>query len=233
MCGRFNITSDPLTQLLMEVFGIAHQGPDNPNTAPTETVGVVRAAPAGFACEPLRWWLTPRWAKERSSRYAMFNARSETLRESRAFARPFAERRCVVPISGFYEWSKDGGRKLPYYIRARDRAGLLLAGLWDRWTDRESGEVHDSFTIVTTAASPGLAFVHHRQPVMLSSERARGWLDTDASVDELAAWFEPALPHTLVAEPVSTEVNNARNKDARCAQPIAPGREIRGEDAAD
>lgn len=236
MCGRFNVDSDPLSRLLLELVRLRHPGPDNHNAAPTETIVVLRLDEQGAPeLVPMRWWLTPYWSKEQSTRYAMFNARSENVRSSRAFREPFQRRRCVVPVSGFYEWARTGtaaaepatsaarGRsaKVPYYITPQQSAGLLLAGIWDRWRDRDDGELLESFAILTTDASPGLAFVHNRQPVMLSMAGARRWLDPDTPADELLDMTRPALPDALQAVPVSTFVNNARNKDARCMQAIA------------
>lgn len=227
MCGRFNVESDPLSRLLLDLVRLRHPGPDNHNAAPTESIVVLRLGQGGAPeLVPMRWWLTPYWAKEVGTRYAMFNARSETLASSRAFREPFRRRRCVVPVSGFYEWCRrtEGGAaggKIPYYIRPQAADGLLLAGIWDRWRDAASDTVLESFAIVTTAAADAMAFVHNRQPVMLSLEDARGWLDGGTSVEALVALFAPALPMRLDAVPVSTHVNNSRNKDPRCTQAIA------------
>ncbi|MEQ8859406.1 MAG: SOS response-associated peptidase [Pseudomonadales bacterium] len=228
MCGRFNVEADPLSRLLLELVRLPHPGPDNHNAAPTETIVVLRRDADGEPeLVPMRWWLTPYWAKEPGTRYAMFNARSESVDRSRAFREPFLRRRCVVPVSGFYEWAKiqqptsDGKRKLPYYIHPRALPGMLLAGIWDRWRDREDGAGLESFAILTTDASVGLEFVHDRQPVMLSFDGARRWLDPDADPESLKALLKSAIPVDLEAVPVSTYVNNARNKDARCVEPLS------------
>jgi putative SOS response-associated peptidase YedK len=228
MCGRFNVESDPLSKLLLELVQLRHPGPDNYNAAPTETIVVLRCDGNGEAgLVPMRWWLTPYWAKEPGTRYAMFNAKVETVDKAPAFREPFKKRRCVVPVSGFYEWTRsaaptsDGKSKLPYYIRPHDAPGLLLAGVWDRWRNRGNGEVLESFAILTTDASSGLGFVHHRQPVMLSLTDARCWLDPHASRDQLMTLLGPGIPVALDAVPVSSYVNDARNKEARCIEPVA------------
>ncbi|MCZ6641461.1 MAG: SOS response-associated peptidase [Gammaproteobacteria bacterium] len=221
MCGRFNVTADPLTVLLMELVGMTHPGPDNFNTAPTETVTVLRLDAGGEPeLVPMRWWLTPYWAKEMSSKYSMFNAKSETAHKSPAFREPFQKRHCVVPVCGFYEWTRLNNQKLPYFITPTEFPGMLLAGLWDRWHNKETGEVVESFTILTTDAHDELQFVHKRQPAMLSLGDAHRWLDTGVAGEDLMTLFESAIPMTLEAIPVSTYVNNARNKDARCIDPI-------------
>ncbi len=212
----------------MALVGIDYPGPDRFNIAPTETVPVLRQSSAGEPeLVPMRWWLTPFWAKEKSSKYSMFNAKSETAAKSPAFREPYRQRRCVVPISGFYEWAKgklEGQPvKLPYFIHPEDGSGLLLAGLWDRWRDPNADKDAaplESFTILTTAANAALEFVHTRQPVMLSTEDARRWLDVSIPTEALEDLYDSLIPMALEAVPVSTFVNNARNAGERCVTPI-------------
>jgi putative SOS response-associated peptidase YedK len=240
MCGRFNVETSPLSVWLLEILGVGHPGPDNHNAAPTEQIAVVRESAAGEReTVRMRWWLTPYWSREAGTRYSMFNARCETILTSAAFREPFRRRRCLVPISGFYEWSaapaaaarddsvpaaprsRGAAGKLAWYIRPRNEAGLLLAGIWDRWIDRATGESLESFAIVTTPAHPALRFVHTRQPLMLDLPNARRWLDPAAPADDLTPLLTPMLAVEIDAVPVSSHVNNARNKDARCVEPIA------------
>lgn len=219
MCGRFNVTSDPLTVLLMELVGLSHPGPDNYNAAPTETIVVLRLDEAGEPeLVPMRWWLTPHWSKGPTTKYAMFNAKSETAGKSPAFREPFRKRRCVVPVSGFYEWTRMNNRKVPYLLKPHEDPGLLLAGLWDRWKNPETDELLESFTVLTVPASPAMEQIHKRQPLMLSVEDARSWMDPENG--EFENLISSELPVEMDAVPVSTYVNNARNKDDRCMDPI-------------
>lgn len=226
MCGRFNITSDPLARLLMELVNMPYEGRDNFNAAPTEKIPVVRIAPPGHEragepeLVPMRWWLTPYWAKEVSTKYSMFNAKSETAATSPAFREPFRKRRCVVPVTGFYEWSRAQAEKVPYLIRPTRHGGLLLAGLWDHWRNAESGEELLSFTILTAPAHPDFEFLHTRQPVMLSIQEARRWLEPEIPTVEMTDLFGSRLPMALDLVPVSAYVNNARNKGAQAAAAI-------------
>lgn len=198
---------------------MAHPGPDNYNAAPTETIVVLRLDDAGVPeLVPMRWWLTPFWSKEPSTKYSMFNAKSETAHKSPAFREPFRKRHCVVPVSGFYEWVRQNNQKLPYYITSHEHSGLLLAGLWDRWRNPQTEEVVESFTVLTAAASPGMKFIHNRQPVMLSMEEAGFWMDSENAANQ--ALLSSRIPEALDALPVSTHVNNARHKDARCIEPL-------------
>ncbi len=225
MCGRFNVESDPLSRLLLELVQLPHPGPDNPNAAPTETIVVLRLDREGRPeLVPMRWWLTPYWAPEAGTRYSMFNAKSETVTTSRAFREPFQRRRCLVPVSGFYEWARQRPpqRKLPYYIHPQEAPGMLLAGIWDRWRNPDVDAVLESFAILTTDAHPGLEFVHTRQPVMIAQADAPRWLDRQAGGDEVIALLGPRVPVDLDVVPVSSYVNDARHKDPRCTEPVGP-----------
>ncbi|TDJ26194.1 MAG: SOS response-associated peptidase [Gammaproteobacteria bacterium] len=225
MCGRINVSADPLAELYLELLDQKFSGEDRYNVAPTEQVSVIRRSrEGGLVARDKRWWLTPYWSKELSTRYSMFNAKSETLESSRAYREPFLRRRCVVPISGFYEWLKDGERRLPYYIRPAGNEGLLLAGLWDRW--RGADEVVESFTIITTAVHDRLAFIHNRQPVILRRADLECWLDEASEPEQLRELLTTTLPTALLAIPVSTYVSNSRNEGPRCIEPIAAAVEV-------
>src|SRR5690606_1994253 len=133
------------------------------NIAPTQLVPVIRSDSSGQReLVDLHWGLIPSWAKDRSIASRMINARSETVDEKPAFRRAFKRRRCVVPADGFYEWKKLSKRKQPYFVHRVDGAPMLLAGLWEKWTDGETGEHVESCTILTTEPNEMLAELHNR-----------------------------------------------------------------------
>ena len=225
MCGRFATDQDRLEKLYLALIGKPCPGEGSYNVAPTESAWIVRHdGPDSDELEAAEadWWLTPYWSKTRARKnYATFNAKSETLHKSSTFREPFRRRRCVLPISGFFEWQKVAGIRRPYYIQAATD-GLLLAGVWDRWRSADRTEKVDSFAVVTTAAHPGFEAIHNRQPVMLSLDEGREWMDRGTSQEGLHALFEPRLADDLLAIPVSSYVGNPRNKASRCIDPIAP-----------
>jgi putative SOS response-associated peptidase YedK len=221
MCGRLNIHAKELAQTLLVYFDQTYPGSDNFNVAPTETVPVMRAnAHGAIEFAHMRWWLTPSWAKAPSTQYSMFNAKSETAGRSPAFREPYLKKRCVVPVSGFYEWYRGRKRKMPYLIRGASTKTLLLAGLWDSWSTRGSSEVAAmlSFTLLTTAAHEQMRQIHDRQPIFLTPDHAKAWLDTAIPTQQLEFLFASKLPVALEGQPVSTWVNTARHKDERCHQ---------------
>ena len=219
MCGRFNIIDDPLTQLLIEITGQNFSIETRFNIAPTEQVPVLlKTEEEDWALRDMRWWLVPYWAKEPTTKYSMFNAKSETLAKSSAFREPFKKRRCIIPASGYYEWKKEGGVKIPYYIVPKGEAGFAFAGLWDRW--RRDDQVIESCTIVTAAAPDSMKGIHHRIPVHLTNHQAKQWVDTDTGAEQLKELLAPSIRFPLSITAMSTYVNNARNKDERCIEPL-------------
>jgi len=190
------------------------------NIAPTEQIPViVQETQAIRDIRDMRWWLLPNWVDQPSTKYSMFNARSENLLTSKAFSKPFKSNRCVIPVSGYYEWQKSASGKLPFYIRPEIGNGFAFAGICDRW--QRGDQVIESCAIVTTEAHGAIRHVHHRMPVQLSSSQIDEWLDKDTPANSLQRMFVPRLAESLEIIPVSTHVNNARNKDEQCVQPIA------------
>lgn len=225
MCGRFNVVSDPLNRFLEELTGQTFEVRDQYNIAPTEQVPVlIFSVDDGWDLRDMRWWLVPHWADEPSQKYSMFNARAENLNRSRAFREPFQRRRCIVPASGYFEWHTESGKKIPYYITPRDDDGFAFAGLWDRWEGDQ--QVIDSCAIVTTGAPEEMQSIYHRIPVHLTHEQVQCWMSPDVDEEELTKLLAPERRIPLAVTPVSTMVNNARNKDAQCLEAVGETRVI-------
>ncbi len=150
MCGRFNVIDSPGLQQLLQDLGIdlrlsTHSFGNRANIAPTDTVPLIRQhVPDSQARDvaDARWWLTPSWSKGVDQKYAMFNARSETLSASRAYRHPFKCQRGLVPMSSFIEWRNEAGSggvtKQPWRISNAQRA-LAVAALWDVRVGPEEG----------------------------------------------------------------------------------------------
>lgn len=101
--------------------------------------------------EMMRWGLVPFWVKDTKIGYSLINAKAETVAEKPAFREAFKKRRCIIVADGFYEWQKiNSRRKQPYLITMKDDHQFGFAGLWEKWTDKTSGEVIRSCTIITT-----------------------------------------------------------------------------------
>ncbi|GAB5450701.1 MAG: SOS response-associated peptidase [Halioglobus sp.] len=211
MCGRFNVIDNPGLQELLRDLGIDLSLPSRVNVAPTETVNLIRQAEGARAVHPARWWLTPPWAPAVDQKYAMFNARSEGLARSRAFAQPFKRQRGIVPVSDFIEWRQEEGGKQPWLISNAQRA-LAIAALWDVW--EKGAEPLLSCTLVTTAAAPSFEPWHKRMPVLLAADEWERWLDNEHEIEADDALFSNVLKYPLRLARLPRAVSNARNKNS-------------------
>jgi putative SOS response-associated peptidase YedK len=236
MCGRF--TSTAQLSLLAERFRAQPEGVEGHqpswNVAPASDILVVVAGSKGARqLRELRWGLVPRWAKDPQRKNQIINLRAETVREKPTWQRNLAQRRCIIPIDGFYEWQAQGKgqRKQPFYITARDGKPLALAGLWGTWRDPDAdkGKQGDgggdgelwTCTILTTTANRLMGSVHHRMPVILPPEAWDEWLDPDNhDVERLTALLEPAPEELLALWPVDPAVSNPRNNRPELVEPM-------------
>ncbi len=206
MCGRFTQhLSWAEIRRLADLVGQARNVAPRYNIAPTDMIEVIRAAPAGLEMTPMRWGLVPSWWKKPLEELpSTFNARAETLGEKPMFRAAFKSRRCIVPASGFYEWTGEKGRKIPHYFSSGDGLPLALAGLWEQWRD-PSGQELLSATIVVGAANGWMSRFHDRMPIFLSWSDAKKWI-AGANV---ATLLGPAPEDALQEWTVSTRVNRA------------------------
>lgn len=221
MCGRMVLTRS--ASEIAEAFELETVLELQPryNVAPSQLVPAVRALEGGArSLAMLRWGLIPSWAKDRSIGNRLINARSETAAEKPSFRVALRRRRCIVPADGFYEW-KGKAPAIPHLFRAADGGLLAIAGLYEEWTDRESGEVIESCTLLTTESNLTVRAVHDRMPVLLEPRDHSLWLDPDETrAEAVLGLLVPSPPDRLVGTEVSTFVNDPRNEDARCIEPV-------------
>lgn len=178
MCGRYDLSDNPAA--IRAVFSVPQVPEFDPNAdlRPTQTAPVVRLARSGEReCALLRWGLVPSWAKELKFGNRCINARAETVASQPAFRGAFRQRRCLVPVNAFYEWSGPAGHKTRWRIALDAEPLFALAGLWEWWKDPASGLATETFTIVTTAANADLAPIHDRMPVVVPAGAHAQWLD--------------------------------------------------------
>ena len=198
MCGRYASGITP-TEFMLLVDAICGGGEvpggyrPSWNIAPTQMAPVLRRSGAAM----LRWGLVPKWWGKDSG---PINARAETAASKPMFRSAYKSRRCVVALSGFYEWRPQD--KQPFYIQPAEPRPLLFAGLWEQRDELET------FAILTCDANDFMQPIHHRMPVVLSDEGASHWLDhPDPSL------LVPCGNAALRAHQVSKRVGNARNND--------------------
>lgn len=222
MCGRFFL--DRIADELVETYGLDAASPIEPryNIAPSQPIAVVRAGEGKRELAMLRWGLIPSWADDPKIGSRLVNARSETAADKPAFRSAYRHRRCLVPASGYYEWTRiDAKTKRPACIRMRDDALFAMAGLWERWEG--AGETIESVTILTTAPNELVGQVHDRMPVILPLAAQERWLDRLAEPGELVELCRPYPAGLMRWHEVSRWVNNVTNDGPRCCEPSREG----------
>jgi putative SOS response-associated peptidase YedK len=235
MCGRTALVASP--DDLREFFGLGEQGADGSQTAPLAHYNIPPSRPLAIVrvedtplgrrrrLDSLAWGFVPSWANTSTLPRRLLPlplARSESAATSSAFRDAVRRRRCLVAVTGFFEWKKHAaGASEPYYVKRTDGALFALGGIWDRRVTRE-GEVLESCAILTQPARAPVDAIHDRMPLVLPPDAWDAWLDPDitdaAAVAELLA---PRSPE-LAAHPVGPRVNDPRNDDPGCLAPAAP-----------
>ncbi len=214
MCGRIVLNTD--TPKLLKQFKAALVEPmewhPRFNIAPTQLLPIVVSSEReGRVLRMMRWGLVPAWAKDDAMASKLINCRAETAHEKPSFRSGFAERRCIVPITGFYEWKKEGKNKIPHLIAPADGGILGLAGLWETWKGPES-TLH-TFTILTTEANSFMQPLHDRMPRILDRREQDLWLDPFAPLSEIRKLAtRPESEPVLYSHPVSRKVNSPANE---------------------
>ena len=204
MCGRFTIThpNEALAALFAAVLG--NDLPDSPrfNICPTNSVAVVTSSD-GRRLRSMRWGLIPAWYKAANDGPLIINARSDTVAVKPAFRDAIRTRRCILPASGFYEWSAGPDKaRLPWYITRSDGAPMAFGALWSPWGDG------DTCAMVTVEGGPNMAGIHDREPVVLEPADWPLWLGEAGH--GAAALMKPTAAGVLQAQRVGVAVNSNR-----------------------
>ncbi len=225
MCGRYDNLIP--REAYVNLFG-AKRLPDSNwppryNVAPTDPVPIVRVDPRDDVREVTmaRWGLVPPWSKA-IPKVPHINARSETVGEKPLFRKAFAQRRCLAPATGFFEWQQRDDGKQPFRFTTRDDEPMAFAGLWDY--AKIDGADLLSTTIIVTSTNPLVHPVHDRMPVILPASGYDAWLDKETPEDEVRTLLAPYNPNLMQSYEVSRVVNSVKNDVPECVEPFfAPG----------
>lgn len=212
MCGRFtqHLSWEELHRLA-DLIGQPRNLQPRYNIAPTTQIEVIRPGPDGRELTLMRWGLVPLWWKKPLNELpATFNARAETVAEKPMFRSAFKTRRCVIPASGFYEWTGAKGAKTPHYFSAPDGRPLAFAGLWESAPNPEMKEMMDSATIIVGPANEWMSRFHDRMPVILDWRDVGAWM----TGDDPGALLHPPPEEALQEWIVSPLINRSGVGDA-------------------
>ena len=216
MCGRASLTGSG--EELAEEFGLTSLAPLAPryNIAPSEPILAVRATASGDrAAAFLRWGLVRPGSEDPR---APINLRLESVVRG-AMRASVRERRCIVPLTGFYEWKRTGKARQPFNVRRKDGRVFGVAGLWERL---ESGgqEPLESCLVLTTTPNGVVAPIHDRMPVILDPASYATWLDpAPREGRDLVSRLRLLPEDALECYTVSCLVNRAGVEDPRCLEP--------------
>lgn len=170
MCGRYSLFTDEENQEIMRIVRtLDTRYPGNTmkhgEVYPTNTAPILCLEHEELKPE-LSTWGFPRFG---ASKGVIINARSESADDRPMFKKSLHTRRCVVPTTGFYEWTQNG-TKIKYQFNLPNLRTLYLAGLYNTFKDE------NRFVILTTAANNSVADVHNRMPVILPKPLMEEWL---------------------------------------------------------
>ena len=205
MCGRFAFQGNQWPELVSEI--------DKPifepsyNICPKDKSPVIHLNSGQPTITMMRWGLRPSWSKK--STMEPINARIESVESKPMFRDAYAQRRCLIPAQGWYEWKTTPRGKVPFFHRHSGESLLLMAGIHEQWVD--GGEQHDSFCLLTKESTNDVSYVHHRMPVLIDANASSLWLEQQI--------IEP-IDFSIEVYPVGREVNKTSAEGVQLTRPL-------------
>lgn len=215
MCGRYAFIPPADFFKKLQVVNRDFQLSPRYNATPGQFMPVVYSQ-SPKAVTAMRWGLIPSWAKDPRISFSTFNARSENLSDRPVFRSCLKSRRCLIPTSGFFEWSP---QKVPYFIKLKTKDWFVFAGLYDVWRDVEGRDLY-TFTIITTPANSLIGKIHTRMPVILTDKSVDLWADNHSYSPDLLKILSPYPAGDMKMYPVSALVNHPENDFPDVLDPI-------------
>jgi putative SOS response-associated peptidase YedK len=214
MCGRFTLDTTAFDLAQQFKVEVNESISSRYNIAPSQSILTIKQDEANRrSLAKMKWGLVPSWVKDLDSwKSNLINARAETVMEKPSFRGAFKHHPCLIPVSGFYEWTED---KQPYYFQVKERQLFALAGLWSLWSHGEDELI--TCTIITTKANTEAAKVHHRMPVIIQPQNYDSWL---GELDDRKQLLDTLPEVNLELYPISKRVNSPKNDTPECIKSI-------------
>jgi putative SOS response-associated peptidase YedK len=171
------------------------------------------------------WGLIPSWVKDMAQakdiRKITLNATCEGVFEKPSFRGSIRTKRCLVPATGFFEWHHEGKDKYPYHVTVRNYDSdtarpFYFGGLYNTWTDKQTGEVLNTFTIITTPANEKMEFIHNnkkRMPLIMHSDLEEMWLNPNVTDNELKELMVPFPTEHIKGVSISKLITGKSNRN--------------------
>ena len=217
MCGRYALSLPHDATAALFAARPSNDLPEGPrwNVCPTTQVVAVTADGEGRRLAAMRWGFLPAWYDAPDGGPLLINARAETVASKPAFRDAVRTRRCLIPASGFYEWTKGAdGSRLPWYVHAAEGDPIAFAGIWQTW----GPDGLATCAIVTCAAGPAMRAIHHREPVTVPLDDWPLWLGEAGH--GAAALMRAAPAGRLIARRVAPKVNSNRVEGQDLIDPL-------------
>ncbi|MCS6905426.1 MAG: SOS response-associated peptidase [Bacteroidia bacterium] len=220
MCGRYALAIQG--EILQKRYHLKEVKNFLPryNIAPTQQVPVIiKQVDEYNTMLMMRWGLIPSWSKGIDNKKVMINIRLESCLEKPGFKGLWQKHRCIVPISGFFEWKE----QVPYYIFSAKYPLLSLAAIWDTWHSLE-GEVIHSVSTITTQAIPPIEQLHNRMPLIIPVDKEQEWLSNERTLQSTQISFLLEQMHSYDWQyyPVNPKVNYPKNDTPDVLEPFSP-----------
>ena len=215
MCGRVTISAprEEISKYLYDYFSIndfeINSYKPSYNISPSQNVLSIINDGTNFRAGYIKWGFIPEFSKDEKT--YMINTRSETIDLKPSFKKSFINKRCIIPVDGFYEWKKDQNNKTPMRIQMKDNSIFAIAGIWSMFTRDDDSKLF-TFSIITTTANELMQDIHERMPVILNKDFQKIWLNPkNKDPKHLKSLLLPFDSNLMKAYAVSNEVNNPKN----------------------
>ncbi len=213
MCGRMNISDHEGIQWLLNQLGLSlpeEKFTPKYNVSPTSAIWGLAITRGALTPEPMQWGFIPPWAKEGVFKRPLINARCETIWEKPSFKNLIRRYRAIVPINGFYEWTRKGKEKTANHISLKNTPAMALGAIVQMHSDG-----YLQCCLITTEANGDMGSVHNRQPVIIQADKIESWLTND-NPDQINSMMQPIENGIFDIQQVSGYVNNARHEGPDC-----------------
>jgi putative SOS response-associated peptidase YedK len=214
MCNRFTLHFSP--EVFAKIFDLQELPEIEPryNIAPSQNIATIRHIGDINRLDYLRWGLLPSW--ETDSSHTSVNARCETVQDKATFRHSLKYNRCIIPVSGFYEFVPSNNHKQPYYVRLTNSGLMGFAGLWEQG-EAKDGSMVETCCFLTTPANELVRPLNTRMPLILQPEDYALWLNRNMhDPQELQRLYQPYPAEVMFAHPVPDLVHNLRFDSPAC-----------------
>ena len=221
MCGRFTIkfTIEEANKEF-EVKKIIEKFASSYNVVPSQKIPVIYNENGIVTLDAYKWGLIPHWAKDPNTGYKMINARIETIAEKHTYNKELIEGRCLIPASGFFEWKKANGSKVPMYIHLNNREMFAFAGISSNWKAPDK-TILKTCSIVTTTPNTFMEKIHDRMPAILPKEVESEWINPKIQdKKEILAMIKTYPAKEMAAYAVSSLVNSPTNNNPKVIEKV-------------